>query len=259
MRKRSTLTLLLSLPCGALWGRPAERERVRVVLGEWAPMLGAGLPRYGVVAQLIEEVFASADIAVDFEFRPWQRAYAQVRSGQSHASALWGRTPEREAVCDFSDIIFSDDLVLFFRKDKPLAWDGKAEHLAALRGITIGLPLGSAKAEPLAQAERRGELRFEASGDELSNLHKLLVGRFDAVDLSRTIGNQLLLRRFSAAERALIGHTPSYQQWHYRMIFSRKAPQHARYLALFDQGLKRLKANGRYQELMARLPRDPAR
>ncbi len=259
MRKRSTLTLLLSLPCGALWGQQGKQERIRIVLGEWAPMLGAALPHCGVVAQLIEEIFAAAGLAVDFEFRPWQRAFAQVRNGQSHASALWGRTPEREAVCDFSETLFSDELVLFFRKDKPLTWDGKTDNLAALRGLTIGLPLGSAKAEPLAQAEQRGELRFQASGDELSNLHKLLVGRFDAVDLSRTVGNHLLQQRFSSAERELISHTPNYLQWHYRLMFSRKPAEHTRYLALFDQGLKRFKANGRYQELMAQLPRDQPR
>lgn len=245
MRKRATLTLLLLLPSAL--ARAGAQERIRIAIGEMPPVIGAALPHRGVVPELIVEIFGAAGIAVDFDFVPWKRAYSQTQAGQVHATALWGRTPEREELFDFSDTVFTDELVLFYRREQPVVWDGKDTE--ALRGLTVGLPLGSAKAPLLAQAERSGAIRYEVSGDSELNLRKLLARRFEAVDLARSAGLALLQQHFSPAERARIAHTVSYQQWHYCMMFSRKTAGSARYLALFNAGLRKLKASGRFQQI----------
>ncbi|MES2262804.1 MAG: transporter substrate-binding domain-containing protein [Pseudomonadota bacterium] len=252
MRKRMTLTLLLLAPAGTL----LAQERVRITMGEWPPLISAAQPQYGVVGRLVTEIFEAAGLAVDYAFVPWKRAMQQVQDGQAHATAIWGHSPERDAVFDFSEPVFTDELVLYYHKDRPLRWDGSEDDIAALRGVTIGQSLGSAKTPMLERAERRGELHYESSGDEQTNLRKLLLKRIGAVDMSRTSGSYLLQQHFSPAERAHIGHTAPFGHWRYCMMFSRKAPGSARYLALFDQGLRRLKASGRYQQLWDDFQRD---
>ena len=248
MRRPRVLPLLLLLLSCTLCAAPGK-DRISIAIGEWPPLISAALPHYGVVPQLITEIFAAEGITVEYQFFPWKRAYQQVQSGASDASALWGRTPEREAECVFSERVFSDELVLFYHRDTPLAWDGSLAGAEALRGLTIGLPLGSAKAPVLEQAQQRGWVRYEVGGDELLNLRKLLAKRFAALDLAKSSGTYLLQQRFSAAERAQIAHTASYQQSDYYLIFSKQGADNRRYRTLFDQGLRRLKASGRYAQL----------
>src|SRR3989338_1888964 len=203
MRRPRVLPLLLLLLSCTLCAAPGK-DRISIAIGEWPPLISAALPHYGVVPQLITEIFAAEGITVEYQFFP---------------------------------------------RDTPLAWDGSLAGAEALRGLTIGLPLGSAKAPVLEQAQQRGWVRYEVGGDELLNLRKLLAKRFAALDLAKSSGTYLLQQRFSAAERAQIAHTASYQQWDYYLIFSKQGADNRRYRTLFDQGLRRLKASGRYAQL----------
>jgi polar amino acid transport system substrate-binding protein len=249
------LLLLLWLWIGSAAPGLAE-ERIRIAIGEWPPLIGAELPGYGVVPRLISEVFAAEGITVEYGFFPWKRSYQQVKQGRWHASAIWGRTPEREADCLFSEVVYSDELVLYYHRDHPVAWDGTLAGAEALRGLTIGIALGSAKAPVLEQAEQRGWIRYESGSDELVNLRKLAARRIAAVDIAKGTGRYLLLQRLSPAEREVLRHTEPYQRWDYHLIFSRQLKENRHYLALFDRGLRRLKADGRYAVLWDEFYRD---
>ena len=152
---RRLLTALLL--CAGLCQPAQSQEHIRIAIGEWPPFISASLPHYGVVPQLISEVFASQNVSVEYGFFPWKRAYTEVKQGHWQASAIWGRTPEREADCLFSAVVYSDELVLFYRRDKPISWDGRLAGAEQLNGLRIGIPLGSAKMPVLEQAEQRAQ------------------------------------------------------------------------------------------------------
>ena len=117
-----------------------SQEKIRIAIGEWPPFIGAALPHYGVVPQLISEAFATQGVSVDYGFFPWKRAYTEVKQGRWQASAIWGRTPEREADCLFSAVVYRDEVVLFYRRDKPISWDGSLAEAEQLKGLRIGIP-----------------------------------------------------------------------------------------------------------------------
>jgi polar amino acid transport system substrate-binding protein len=243
--RRLLTTLLL---CAGLCQPVQSQEQIRIAIGEWPPFIGEALPHYGVVPQLLNEAFATQGVSVEYGFFPWKRAYTEVKQGRWQASAIWGRTPEREADCLFSAVVYRDEVVLFYRRDKPISWDGSLAGAEQLNGLRIGIPLGSAKMPVLEEAERRGWVQYEASGDELINLRKLAAGRIDAVDIVKGSGSHLL-RQLSAKERAKLTTTQSYETWDYHLIFSRRLPESERFQQLFDQGLRELKDSGRYAQI----------
>ena len=225
-----------------------SQEKIRIAICEWPPFIGEALPHYGVVPQLINEAFATQGVSVEYGFFPWKRAYTEVKQGRWQASAIWGRTPEREADCLFSAVVYSDEVVLFYDREKPINWNGSLAATEQLKGLRIGIPLGSAKQPVLEQAEQRGWVRYEASGDELINLRKLAAGRIDAVDIVKGSGSHML-KQLSPQERAHLTTTQTYDTWDYHLIFSRQLPESERLQQLFDQGLRELKASGRYAQL----------
>lgn len=225
-----------------------SQEKIRIAIGEWPPFIGATLPHYGVVPQLISEAFATQGVSVEYGFFPWKRAYTEVKQGRWQASAIWGRTPEREADCLFSAVVYRDEVVLFYRRDRPIDWDGSLAAAEQLKGLRIGIPLGSAKQPVLEQAEQRGWVQYEASGDELINLRKLAAGRIDAVDIVKGSGSYVL-NQLSAKERARLTTTQTYETWDYHLIFSRPLPESERLQQLFDQGLRELQNSGRHAQL----------
>ena len=225
-----------------------SQEKIRIAIGEWPPFIGEALPHYGVVPQLINEACATQGVSVEYGFFPWKRAYTEVKQGRWQASAIWGRTPEREADCLFSAVVYSDEVVQFYDREKPINWNGSLAATEQLKGLRIGIPLGSAKQPVLEQAEQRGWVRYEASGDELINLRKLAAGRIDAVDIVKGSGSHML-KQLSPQERAHLTTTQTYDTWDYHLIFSRQLPESERLQQLFDQGLRELKASGRYAQL----------
>lgn len=236
--------VLLSLFCALLAGPVQADGQIRIAIGEWPPLISAGQPGYGVIPTLISEAFATQGIRVDYGFFPWKRAFEEVRRGHWQASAVWGHSPERDACCSYSQRVYSDEVVLFYNQAHPVAWNGSAEQIERLRGLTIGLPLGSAKTPVLETAERRGLLRYEVSGDELQNLRKLAAGRIDAVDMVKGTGRWLISTRLTPEEGARLATTPVLQRWDYFLLFG-PAPGATELRAAFDRGLAQLRENGR--------------
>ncbi|MEO4047320.1 transporter substrate-binding domain-containing protein [Pseudomonas sp. CAU 1711] len=239
--------LVLALLCTLLPRAAWAEETLRITIGEWPPFISAGQPGNGVLPRLISEVFASQGVTVEYGFFPWKRSYEEVRRGRWHASAVWGKTPERERDCWFSEVLYSDEVVLFYNKARPLHWDGSLEQAGQrLRGLRIGLPLGSAKSPVLAEAERLGWVSYEIGGDEMTNLRKLAAGRIDALDIVKGSATYLINRRLSPRERDSLASTAPLQRWDYHLIFSRQREENLHYLELFDHGLAELRRNGRY-------------
>ncbi|WP_241566935.1 ABC transporter substrate-binding protein [Hahella sp. KA22] len=224
----------------------AAQEEITVAIGEWAPFMSESYPDYGVVPHIISEIYQKAGVKVVYGFFPWKRSYTLVQRGEWHASAIWGKTLERETDCYFSDAVYTGEIVLFYRKNNPVVWTGLKEDI---QGLTIGLPLGSAKAKPLEEAEKEGMVSYDVGVDHILVFRKLLAGRFDALDENKAVGLFNLQSQFTAQEREKIGHTDPVESWPYHMIFSRKSNASSRFMEIFNAGLSELKQSGRLDEI----------
>ncbi|OZG70198.1 amino acid ABC transporter substrate-binding protein [Hahella sp. CCB-MM4] len=223
------------------------RGNVSIAIGEWEPFISESYPHFGIIPHIISEIYKDANIEVTYGFFPWKRSYSQVKDGKWNASAIWGRTPEREQDCLYSDVVYTGEIVLFYRKeDRPITWNG---NLQDLKGLSIGLPMGSAKAQPLQEAEARGLIVYDVSVDHVGIFKKLLAGRFDAVDENKAVGLYNLHTQFSNREQDMVAFTAPLESWDYHVIFSRALPDNRKYRDLFNQGLQRMKQDGRFHQM----------
>lgn len=241
--------VILSFIISACLNTVFASEEITVAIGEWEPFIGNKLLHYGVVSHIVSEVFAESQIKVKYEFYPWKRSYLYVKKGKCHASAIWGKTDEREKDCYFSDVVYTDESVLFYRKDHPVKWQGDHDKLVQLNGLKIGSSLGSAKARILAEADRNGFVSYEIAGDKLTNFKKLLAKRFDAIDDCKTPGLYILRKYFSKEQQNEILFVNCFEKWQYYLLFSKKIDENKRYLEIFNSGLKKMKEDGRFEKM----------
>jgi polar amino acid transport system substrate-binding protein len=223
-------------------------ESVRIAMAEWPPLSATALPQHGVLAQVINEAFATQGMTVQYGFFPAEEAYAHVKEGRWQASGAWQRTQEREAECWFSGVIYRSQTVLLYNRSKPITWDGSVAGAEQLKGLRIGIAPGSSKLAELEEAEQRGWVRYE-EGDGTLNLHKLAAAQIDAIQINQDVANHSINQHLSAVEQASLAMTQAYHTEDYHLAFSRRLSESERLQQAFAQGLRQLKESGRYAQI----------
>ncbi len=222
-------------------------DEIRITLGEWSPLISEKLPYYGIVPHIVSEIFTEAGVNVTYGFFPWARSIYLVKGGEWHASAIWGKTEEREKDFYFSDdAVQTTEVVLFYHKDHPIVWTGNLEDL---KGIIIGTPNGYGKATILKEAEKQGLITYDLSGDEVINFRKLLLKRFHAIDLNKDVGLHTMHTQLSSEQRAKIGYTKTIEFWPNYLILSKRLQENERFLDIFNKGLHKMKKSGRLDDM----------
>lgn len=225
------------LVCGA-------EEVITLTGGEWLPYISQTLPHYGPIARVVTEAFALEGVRVKYVFRPWNRAFAEAANDLAHGSAVWSVSSDdsdRVRLFHRSEIVFNSQSVLFHLKSYPFQWRG-GRALADMRiGGTAGYEYQFDKAT-LSRMDR------SAPTDAL-NFNKLLVGRFDVFPANLDVGLWIMRTDLSPQQAALIAwDARPFHVAHYHLLLNKKNPANQRYMALFNRGLKRLRASGKYAQ-----------
>lgn len=246
--RRLTLALATLAAAGLAAAAGAQEDRIAVAVGEWPPYLSESLPGGGLAARLATAAFAAVGIAVDYRFYPWARALAMARAGDLPASLLWVRTDEREADFLFTDVVVTGTTVFYHLKERPFSWSGPGD----LRGKVLG-GLASASYPWYEKAREAGiGLSMIVSARESDNFRHLLDGDIDLFSLDLLVGAWILGREFGPAERSRITYDPRpVEDWAYRLMVSRAAPEAARWVGAFNRGLARIKADGTWRRILA--------
>ena len=235
--------LLLVLTSVPLWGK----DTVRLGIGEMPPYFSARLPGYGFLARVIAESFARQGVEVRFVFVPWNRALVNAASGSLDGTPGWFRTPEREATYLLCDPLILDSQSFFHLKTLPFRW----ASLGDLRGVTLGGTRGYSYGREVDAAIREGRLRVDWSGSDEANFRKLLGGRIRVFPMNTRVGLDLLRREFSPDVAASVTYHPKpLREEPLFLLLTRRNPRSEERLRRFNQGLKELKASGRYDELV---------
>lgn len=221
---------------------------IRLTNGEWAPYDGKDLEHNGCDAWVISEAFALQGIQVEYGFFPWARGYHLAEDGTYDGAVDWADTPDHRAKFYLSaDYVSKQEWVFFYRADRPFEWSS----LDDLKGKSIGITSGYVYSDKFKDLMKSGEARFaEASTDE-ANLRKLLAGRIDVFPIERSVGITISREIFTQAERAQIKiHPTPFDEFLPYLLLTRANPGNQQRIQAFDQGLKELKDNGRYAEIM---------
>ncbi|AVG17380.1 amino acid ABC transporter substrate-binding protein [Chromobacterium vaccinii] len=243
------MTRWCGLALGCLLLRPAwadqPMETVVLANGEWAPYLSAQLPYQGFASHIVSEAFRLAGIRVRYDFYPWARAEAMVRTGEVEGSVVWSITPERQMFALFSDPVVSDEEVVFHLATRKMAM----EKIEDFYGLTMATPNGS-RLGVWQQPIDAGLIHNYVTKDIQAGMRQLLLGRLDFFPLIRSVGQAELRQHFSQKERASIAASSHvFSRVDYRLMLSRERPGAARLLKRFNLGLTRLRSSGEYRRM----------
>src|SRR3989338_416318 len=232
------LLLLFFLLCNRL----LAAEPLLLTNGEWPPYLGQQLPHQGIASRIVSEAFALEGIQVRWEFYPWARALRLAERGKRAGSAVWLRSPEREARFFISEPVIESSYLLFHRRDRAFDW----QTVEDLAGLQIGGAIDYDYGEAFQRAEREGRLKVRRLSNEEQGLRMLLAGRLDVFPMDKVVAFALLQEHFSASERARLSFHPSpLRSDPLHLLLSREMPGNAELILRFNQGLKRLRDSGR--------------
>ncbi|MCX4027535.1 transporter substrate-binding domain-containing protein [Endozoicomonas sp. SM1973] len=216
----------------------ASQLTVRLTNGEWLPFQSANLKHFGVASHIVTEAFANENVKVEYVFMPWKRAYIEAKEGRFDGSLIWSPDSEREKDFFFSDIIVHGKSVIFHLKSTSFDWKEYSDFINLKVGGVIGYKY---------QFESINDIKIERAYSEIAIFKMLLNKRVDILPSDLDAGYAILYSNYSDDEVNKVTHHPRpYNTTTYHLILSKKIKQNENLIKLFNAGLKKLKASGKY-------------
>ncbi|MBU3953398.1 MAG: transporter substrate-binding domain-containing protein [Proteobacteria bacterium] len=218
-------------------------ETIRLTTGEWPPFISKDLKHNGFVMRVIKESFAIEGINVEYKFFPWGRAEKLVENGVWDGLALQPESPNYLN----SDVVAEDRLVFFHLKNFRFDWSETKD----LEKIVIGGVLANTYGENITKMENANKISIDRVPKEYQNFKKMLLGRIDIFPVGLEFGYSILHKKFNDQQIEKITYHPKpLRISYYRLALSKKNERNKRMLQLFNQGLKKLKTSGKYDQYL---------
>lgn len=233
------------------WAGLARAEKLVIAGDIWCPVnCQPGSERPGIFVELAREIFTEAGIEVQYKALNWARTLQMVRRGELNAAVGAG-------VEDAPDFLFgatpvaSSRSCFFTLPDSTWRFNGTAslagQRLGVINDYSYGDELNTYIALHHGDSER---IQIAAGDTALAlNIGKLMHGRVDVV-----LENAWVMQAMLASQ----GQTGGLREAGCRapdvpiyLAFSPALESSPRYVALFEQGVQRYRANGRLQALLA--------
>ena len=223
-------------------------ETIRITSGEWEPFLSKHIYKYGLDSHIVTEAFKLEGINVEWGFFPWQRSYANAKNSNSwDASCCWWPDDDTKNEFLVSDTITETSFVFYHLKSYPFHWDS----LKDLKDIKIGGTSEYHYGNEFMSAIEAKVLNVEYTSKDEFNYKKLLAGRIDIFPNDPAVGNAQIRNSLSPEEANLITYSrKKFGESTLHLIMSKNKRRNKYFLDKFNAGLKKLKASGRYQEML---------
>jgi polar amino acid transport system substrate-binding protein len=233
--------------CSIAFQGVAQEKTIRISTGEYAPWTSESSPHGGFMNHVITETFQREGYAVIYRYVPWKRAYEEAKDGDVQATSFWANDPDYLQDFYRSDPIATLPVVFFYLRSNPMrAWNTVTD----LQGYRIGTMLGDTSSKLLKEAG----LQVEEVATAEQNIKKLLSGRIDISPKELVLGLELLNTKFTSEERDLITYDPKpLFESPGHLMFSKHEEQAKELVTIFNRGLAKLRAEGRYEQLYQNL------
>ena len=225
-----------------LTGIGAQAQEITLANGEWAPYMSKNLKQAGYMSHIVTEAFAEEGITVKYVFLPWKRGYEDAKDGKFAGSLIWGYNDDRAKDFLYTDPVAELGTSLFHQKGKNIDWS-KPEDLAKYKiGGVVGYAYG------IEELEKQGVVKVDRIGKDVGNYKKLAAGRLDIVLEDTEVGHSTLAKLGMTDK--ITAHPKTLKNRKYSVIISKKTPNGQALVDAFNNGLKKLIADGRYQKYL---------
>ena len=184
-------------------------------------------------------------IEVKFEFQPWKRGEHTVVTGKAFATFPYLIRQQRTERFDFSDPVIYFFPKFFYMKEKfpnGFSWkslqDFKPYKIGGIRGFWY---------ENSFQEEG---LKVEYVTTDKQNIGKLILGRIDFTLIDELVGWNLIKETYPEQVTTFVVAQKPESTDAFRIMVSRKYPNSKELLNKFNEGLKTIKNNGIFHNIL---------
>lgn len=217
-----------------------------MAIGEWAPYTSQDLPKLGFLSHVAEEAFALEGAEVYWRFMPWKRVRSQVEYGAADASIGWLKSPEREEKLLYSAPVMQLTYTVFQEDTKRFAVQSGNDLKDRVIGVHIESHYPSLTA--LRATDQITVMKFP---NYAAAMRALLVGRIEGVVIAKVVGYHTIRTNFSAVQATRFYVAPtSLDQQPIHLITSKSLENGPEIIATFERGLEKLRASGRFAQLL---------
>lgn len=193
----------------------------------------------GFNVDLIEAIGRVLNQPVEIRLINWADAQQRVLAGEGDALTMFGRTPARELLYDFSQPTIGADFALFVRAAEKSNFDP-----SSLKGVRIGVTAGGLSRPYLQAHHPEAELVLVA--DNVEGTRMLLGRRIDALAVNAW-SERFLLNQLNIGG---VAELPAFIRGEPTAMAVRKGD--AAVLARIDEALALLKQSGEYERILDR-------
>lgn len=236
-------TVLLT---GILFSSLSLASPLRLVSGEdYAPYADSALANGGMLSEVVVTALGSIGYQPSLAWQPWKRGYQATLRGGYDATFPYLKSSEREAEFLYSEPLYEATQRIFTRRGMML----EPDDLRRFIGKRLCSPLGWLPPAALKPLLEQDQLQRHEPPDLITCAKLLALGRDDFFVADSLLGQQAI--RLSGIDpndfessRAVVSRHGLY------LIVPRNHPQAAQLIRDFNQGLRKLMANGEYQRII---------
>lgn len=220
----------------------ADQTPVRLACNEFPPQKMAAAPdgKRGFDVDILEQAFARVGRLVQVDYFPWKRALEFGRAGKLDGLCSCSRRADRDAWFIYSEPMGNVGIGVFL--GKPMH-GMQVKSMADLSGLVIGV----VRAYNLQQELVDAGLEPVVVSDDEKGLRMLLAGRVDGFLTFRDTGRYILSKIQPSAEYGYV----EFRSSPYFACFSKAVPNAAAMTEAFNEGLRRIRADGTFDRIMA--------
>ncbi len=219
-------------------------ETITLAIGDWAPYTSQKDKKGKISEVIVSEAFTLENIVVKLEYYPWIRSYLMTTQGDVAGTFPWFYNDKRNKETIYNkEPLIAENEVIFHLKSLDFKW----KDFSDLKNYIIGGTIGYNHNVILAEHG----IKTDQVNSDLLNFKKLLKGRIDLFPVSYNVGYYILNKSFSPELAANVTNQPkAIQEGKMFVLFSKKIPNGQALADKFDIGLKKLKASGRYAQIL---------
>lgn len=252
---RAAAAPLISVP-----GTAATRDKINILTGsDFAPFTDKGLPNGGLLNEVVQAAMEAAAPEQGFAIH-WVDDWASHHEPLLSNALLDIGFPWFKPDCDadpatyrcanlvFSDSMFEVLMLLFVDKDRPMAFDTDAD----MAGMRLCRPKGYSTYIFDQQGRNwlaDGVIDLKVGDSPADCLEMVVDGEADAAVLNEFLGRQKI-KDLGLKDRIVVARGKPISIDGNHMVVHKSHPQGAALLAVFEEGLATIKANGTYQRII---------
>ncbi len=221
----------------------ASEKEIFLTSAEYPPYFGKELENQGFITEIIREAFNRVGYDLKIEFYPWKRAEMMAKKGLSDGMFPPWHTKEREKWFIFSNPIPPPNTIVFYKlKNKKIS----LETYQDLQPYRIGSVLGYAYPKDFIEAKLKNNIFY--TDKEL--ITKLVQRKIDLAIIDRIQAAYLLETNYPKQKDNFDVMEPPLEIKQQHLVISKKTKNGQRKINDFNRGLKMIKDDGTFDEIL---------